>query len=92
MCNFYSRAEIEKSIRAQVAAEEKAHKVVEELVLEEVITEDCLKNAVSVADVSIPEYVISRDCGANFVFGWHEPFSAEGASKMLLWGSGNVLL
>ena len=43
-----SRAELEKAIRAQVAAEEKAHKIVEQLVLDEAVTEDYLTVSVSV--------------------------------------------
>ena len=43
-----SRAELEKAIRAQVAAEEKAHKIVEQLVLDEAVTEDYLTVSVSI--------------------------------------------
>lgn len=39
--------ELEASIRAQVAAEEKAHQIVETLVLEDEISEDFLIHSVS---------------------------------------------
>ena len=53
--HFFRLKELEASIRAQVAAEEKAHKIVEKLVLEDEISEDFLIHSVSlvvlVADV-----------------------------------------
>ena len=39
--------ELETSIRSQVAAEERAHKIVERLVLEDEVTRDFLVNSVS---------------------------------------------
>ena len=39
--------ELENSIRSQVATEERAHKIVERLVLEDKVTRDFLVNSVS---------------------------------------------
>lgn len=45
-CGFRLK-ELETSIRSQVAAEERAHKIVERLVLEDKVTRDFLVNSVS---------------------------------------------
>ena len=42
--------ELETSIRSQVAAEERAHKIVERLVLEDEVTRDFLIDSVSVVE------------------------------------------
>ena len=59
---FYScrLKELEVSIRSQVAAEERAHKIVEKLVLEDNISTDFLMHAVSKINVEpdLPDYKV----------------------------------
>ena len=51
MRNFLFRLkELETSIRSQVAAEERAHKIVQRLVLEDKITRDILITSVSLVE------------------------------------------
>lgn len=51
MRNFLFRLkELETSIRSQVAAEERAHKIVQRLVLEDEITRDFLITSVSLVE------------------------------------------